>query len=75
MLSRETAKWSKSVERYWATLDCVPACCQIIGFDWTYLYANNSAARYSSVSKDELLGRLVTDFFPGMEDSGAFCSA
>ena len=43
--------------------------CMIIGFDWRYLYLNAAAARYAHQSKEDLLGRTVTEKYPGIEQT------
>jgi PAS domain S-box-containing protein len=59
-------------ERYRSTLDNMAEGCQIIGFDWSYLYLNNQAARHNRQPNQELLGRKMTDVWPGIETSAVF---
>lgn len=42
---------------------------QLIGFDWTYLYANESLARMGRTTIDGMLGRKMTDLYPGLEET------
>jgi PAS domain S-box-containing protein len=46
--------------------------CMVIGFDWTYLYINNSAARYGRYKREDLLGHSMLEKFPGVEKSKIF---
>ena len=47
---------------------------QIVGFDWTYLYVNDAAARNGRFAKDDLLGRRMMDCYPGIERTEMFAS-
>ncbi|HEX9675356.1 MAG TPA: ATP-binding protein [Anaerolineales bacterium] len=62
----------QSEARYRAALDNMLEGAQIIGFDWRYLYLNDSAARYGRVPKEELLGFTVMEKYPGIEASQMF---
>jgi PAS domain S-box-containing protein len=48
-------------------LDNIMEGCQIIGFNWTYLYLNNSAILQSKKTKEELLGKKFTEVWPEIE--------
>lgn len=61
-----------SEERYRATLDNILEGCQLIDFDWNYLYLNNAASRHNRRPNDELLGRKVMEAWPGIEDTEVF---
>lgn len=61
-----------SEEQFRHTLDNMLEGCQIIGFDWRYLYVNNAAARYGRQAKEELLGHTVMEKYPGIEDTELF---
>lgn len=58
---------ARNEERFRSTLDNMMEGCQIIGFDWKYIYLNNAADRHNRRSKEELLGRKVLDCWPGYE--------
>jgi len=45
---------------------------QVIGFDWTYLFLNDSAVRQCQYPKEELLGYKITERYPGITDSCLF---
>ncbi len=46
--------------------------CQIIGFDWRYLYINESAARNSRTVVADRLGKTLMEVFPGVEKTQRF---
>ncbi len=54
-------------ERLQTTMDTMLEGCQIIGFDWRYIYINDAAERHNRRPKDELLGNLYADMWPGIE--------
>ena len=62
----------ESEERYRFLFDNMLEGCQIIGFDWRYLYINDSAAKYGRQAKEELLGHTVMERYPGIEATGMF---
>ena len=45
---------------------------QIIGFDYRYLYLNAAAATHGRRRAEDLIGRLITDEYPGIETSEMF---
>jgi two-component system, cell cycle sensor histidine kinase and response regulator CckA len=55
-----------------AVLDLMQEGLHVISFDWRYLYVNRAAAIHSSHSKQELLGRTVSECFPGVEQTPLF---
>lgn len=59
-------------DRYHRTLDNLLEGCQIIGFDWRYLYVNDAAARHGRLTKDELLGFTMMERYPGIEKTEMF---
>lgn len=46
--------------------------CGVIGYDWRYLYVNEAAARHGKRLPKDLIGRLVTDVYPGIEETDVF---
>lgn len=46
--------------------------CQIIGFDWRYLYVNDAVARHGRKEKSELLGQRMMAVYPGIENTPMF---
>lgn len=61
-----------SLDRYRHTLDHMMEGCQIIGPDWRYIYVNDSAAKQSRKSREELLGHTIMECFPGIECTPLF---
>jgi PAS domain S-box-containing protein len=43
--------------------------CQVIGFDWRYLYVNDTASMHGRMPKAELIGRTMQDVYPGIEST------
>jgi len=62
----------KTEERYRSTLDTILEGCQLIGFDWRYLYLNPAAAIQNRRPNAELLGRTMPEAWPGIEASNVF---
>jgi PAS domain S-box-containing protein len=61
-----------SEARYRHTLDAMLEGCQIIGFDWRYLYLNDVADRHNRRPKEELLGKKYMEMWPGIESTEVF---
>ena len=59
----------RSEEKYRNVLDNMMEGCQIIGFDWHYLYVNDAVAKHGRFSKEELLGHTMMEMYPGIEDT------
>lgn len=62
----------QSEERYRNMLDNMMEGCQIIGFDWRYLYVNGAVACQGHKSKEELLGHTMMEIYPGIENTEIF---
>jgi PAS domain S-box-containing protein len=62
----------KSEERYRTTLDTILEGCQLLGFDWRYLYLNPAAAIHNRRPNSELLGRRMPEAWPGIEATNVF---
>jgi len=63
-----------SAEGYRSTLDNMLEGCQIIGFDWRYLYVNDAIARHGRCTKEELLGHTMMEIYPGIKDTEMFAT-
>ncbi|MBM4135871.1 MAG: GAF domain-containing protein [Nitrospira sp.] len=61
-----------SRELYQRTIDNMLEGCQIIGFDWRYLYVNDAVARQGHRAKEEFLGHTIMEIYPGIEDTEMF---
>ena len=70
--TRATDALRESEARFRQTLDDMQEGCQIIGFDWRYLYVNESAARHGHGAREELLGRTMMECYPGIETTPIF---
>ena len=68
----EKEKLLKSEERFRHTLDHLLEGCMIIGFDWTYLYVNDAAAKNGQNTPKNLLGRTMLEMYLGVEKSTVF---
>jgi PAS domain S-box-containing protein len=67
------AKLATREDRYRHMLDNMLEGCQIIGFDWHYLYVNNeAAASYERCTKEELLDSTLMERHPGIEKTPVF---
>lgn len=54
------------------TLDTMLEGCEIVGFDYTYLYVNEAAARHGRRSQADMLGRTMMDCYPGIDHAPFF---
>ena len=61
-----------SESRYRNTLDSMMEGCQIIGFDWRYLYVNDAAAKHGRSAKEALLNNKMVELYPGIENTEMF---
>ncbi|MBL8100072.1 MAG: diguanylate cyclase [Anaerolineales bacterium] len=59
-------------ERYRNALDNMMEGTQIIGYDWRYLYVNETVARQGRQAKENLLGRTMMEVYPGIEKTELF---
>ncbi|WP_299253538.1 PAS domain-containing protein [uncultured Cytophaga sp.] len=55
-----------------STLDNLIEGFQLIGFDWRYLYVNDSVVKHSKFKKEELLGYTMMEKYPGIEKTPLF---
>ncbi|HTP79096.1 MAG TPA: ATP-binding protein [Bacteroidota bacterium] len=54
-------------DKFRTTLDHMLEGCQIIGYDWRYLYLNAAAEKHNRRPNAELLGKKYMDMWPGIE--------
>lgn len=59
-------------ERFRSMLDNILEGCQIIGFDWRYIYLNHVAEEHSRLPGGYLPGRKYQDTWPGCEQTELF---
>lgn len=50
-------------------LDSLLEGCQVIGFDYRYVYLNETAARHGQHAPEELIGRTMMECYPGIEST------
>lgn len=62
----------ESEQRLRNTLDTMMEGCQILGFDWRYLYLNRAAERHNRRPNAELLNQKYTDMWPGIEKTEVY---
>lgn len=60
-------------KKYRRRLDSLLEGIQIIGFDWTYRYLNDIMAEHARMSKEDLLGKKMTDVYQGFAETHAYC--
>jgi PAS domain S-box-containing protein len=53
-------------------LDLLLEGCQIVGFDWAYLYVNDALVVQAGQSREQLLGRTMIECYPGIEQTAMF---
>jgi len=46
--------------------------CSLLGFDWTYLYVNEAAARQSYLPRENLIGHSIHEIFPTARETEFF---
>ncbi len=63
---------SNSTVRLGDMLDSIVHGCQIIGFDWHYIYLNDAAARQGRTKKSALLNQSIFEKYPGIEKTAVF---
>jgi len=61
-----------SEARFRHTLDSMLEGCQIIGYDFNYLYVNDSVAKQGRHDSSELIGRSMIEAYPGIENTEMF---
>lgn len=66
------ATLAKSEARFQSTLDYLFEGCQIIGFDWKYIYLNRTAEMHNRRPNEELIGNRYMDMWPGIEKTAVF---
>ncbi|MBU2492665.1 MAG: PAS domain S-box protein [Bacteroidetes bacterium] len=69
---RNLKNLAESERRFRSSLDNMIEGCQILDFDWRYLYINDAAAKHNRRPKEELLGNKYMDMWPGIEKTEVF---
>ncbi|HTR80945.1 MAG TPA: PAS domain-containing protein [Bacteroidota bacterium] len=68
---KRTAKQTNE-ERFRHTLDMMIEGCQIIDFEWRYVYVNEAAAQQGKSSPSALIGKTMMEAYPGIETTPLF---
>ncbi|MEA4935759.1 MAG: PAS domain-containing protein [Paludibacter sp.] len=58
--------------RFRSTLSNMIEGCQIIGYDWRYIFINASAELHNRRPNEELMGKRYMDMWPGIEETQVF---
>ena len=69
--SAEVAAYQNEV-RYHRVLDAMLEGCQIIDFEWRYVYVNEVVTRHGKRKPEELLGHTMMEMYPGIEQTELF---
>ncbi len=69
---RAEAELAKSEERFRSTLDTILEGCQLVDFEWRFLYLNEAAATQNRRPNAELMGQRMPDAWPGIEVTTLF---
>ncbi|MBL0030350.1 MAG: PAS domain-containing protein [Rhodanobacteraceae bacterium] len=65
-----TESWLRASERrYHEVLEGILEGCQVLDFQWRYLYLNPAVERHNRRPNSELLGRVFTEAWPGIEQT------
>ncbi len=64
----------RSEERYRRTLNNMLEGCQIIDYDWRYIYVNDTAAQQGRLKPEEMLMRSMLELYPSIEKSEMFAA-
>jgi PAS domain S-box-containing protein len=68
--SEEALRMSEA--RFHRTFDNMLEGCQIIGFDWRYLYVNDGVLKHGQRTREELVGHTMMEIYPGIETTDLF---
>ena len=63
--------WERQ-DRWWEVLENMFEGCQIIGFDWRYLYVNESVSEHGQLPREDILGKTMMEVFPDIENTRVF---
>ncbi len=62
----------ESEARYHHILNTMMEGCQIVDFDWRYVYVNETVANQGRYKAEELLNHTMMEMYPGIENSEMF---
>ncbi|MHB8169304.1 MAG: HD domain-containing phosphohydrolase [Thermoleophilia bacterium] len=55
-------------------LDRMMEGCQIIDYDWRFLYVNDAAVRHGRMPREQLLGHTMMEAYPGIEQTPLYAA-
>ncbi|MCW4016526.1 MAG: PAS domain S-box protein [Candidatus Bathyarchaeota archaeon] len=62
----------ESEERFRSTLDNMMEGCQLIDYDWRYIYVNDAAAKHGRFAKKDFIGKTMMDLYPYIDTTTLF---
>lgn len=62
----------ESEARYHHILNSMMEGCQIIDFQWRYVYVNDTVAKQGRYAPEQLLGHTMMEMYPGIENTDLF---
>jgi PAS domain S-box-containing protein len=68
------AALQRSEERFRNAMDNMLEATAIIGFDWTFIYVNETGARYRHKKKEDLIGRTLFEVHPDIEKTEIYAA-
>jgi PAS domain S-box-containing protein len=69
---RAEEKLRESEKRYRNTLDNMIEGCQIVDFNWRFVYVNLSAAKQAQNTAGGMLGKTIMELYPGFENTNIY---
>ncbi|MCF8008882.1 MAG: PAS domain S-box protein [Halanaerobiales bacterium] len=69
---RARQKLKESEKRFRNLFNTMLEGCQIINFDWEYLYVNNAFCKQINLEKTDIVGKKIYNVFPEIKDTEIF---
>ncbi len=69
---RKSFEKRKTILSNGGVLDKIIEGCVLIGYDWKYLYVNESAAQHRLQKPEDMIGKSMLECYPGIEKSEVF---
>ncbi len=69
---KATEALKASEQRYQTTLDNMMEGCQIISFDWVYLYLNDAAIKTARRPREDFINHTMEECYPGIMNTQLF---
>ena len=63
---------SKNDQLGWVAMNQLLEGCQVIGFDYRYVFVNDAVVQHARKSREQLLGHRMSEVFPGIEQTEMF---